>query len=57
MTGAANWGRGAGTAAAALAEAARWRALANTADDPAAAARARNWHRRYVGRALELGAA
>lgn len=56
MTGAANWDHSAGWADRALAAAARWRALANNARDPAEAARARNWHRRHVARAVELGA-
>lgn len=56
MTGAANWDDSGGSARRALATAARWRALANTAQDPAEAARARNWHRRHVARAVQLGA-
>ncbi len=56
MIGAPNWDRSAGSADRALEAAARWRALANSARDPAEAARASNWHRRHVARAVELGA-
>lgn len=54
LAGAASWDRCGGSPRAALAEAARWRARANEARDPGEAARARDWHRRYVARAVEL---
>ncbi|WP_148302293.1 hypothetical protein [Tomitella biformata] len=56
MTGAKNWADTTDTVEGALAAAARWRVLANTAPQPADAERARNWHRRHVARAVQLGA-
>lgn len=56
MTGMRNWDESSGSAERALAAATRWRSVANATRDPAEAARARNWHRRHVARAVQLGA-